>query len=302
MVTLPEIDDVVARSLAEDFGVAASRFLDGKDRSLLYRDVTSSAVILETESFTGRVVARQAGIVSGLPVAMRVWEMLAEAVEQAGSVTCEPLVDEGARITPGVAVLRVSGPARIVLAGERTALDFVMVLSGISTEADRWQTEAGSRLRVHDTRKTLPGLRLLSKYAVRVGGAHNHRMGLYDLVLIKDNHLARAGGVTAAVEAAHRLNPEVRVEVEVEHLEQAIEAARAGADIIMLDNMDDTLVRQSIAAVRAACAETGRECEIEVSGSITFGRLRALAQTGADMVSSSAIALARPLDFGLDEG
>ncbi|MHB1342545.1 MAG: carboxylating nicotinate-nucleotide diphosphorylase [Coriobacteriia bacterium] len=302
MVTLPEVDDVIAGALAEDFGVAVSRIHGGGDPGLLARDVTSSAVVPAAEDFSGRVVARTSGVVSGLPVAVRVWELLARAVGQDGSVSCEALVDEGAQVMPGVAVLRVSGPARVVLAGERTALDFVMVLSGISTEAARWQAEAGPRLRVHDTRKTIPGLRLLSKYAVLVGGAHNHRMGLYDLVLIKDNHLARAGGVTAAVEAAHRNSPGVRVEVEVESHEQAVEAARAGADIIMLDNMDDTLVRQSIAAVRAVCADAGHVCEVEVSGSITLGRLRALSQTGADMVSTSALALARPLDFGLDEG
>ncbi|MGB4593666.1 MAG: carboxylating nicotinate-nucleotide diphosphorylase [Coriobacteriia bacterium] len=302
MVALPEVDGIISLALAEDFGVQPARFLTDEDPSLLARDVTSWSVIQETQGFSGQIVARTGGVVCGLPIAVRVWETLARAVGRAGSVQCALLVEEGARVTSGDAVLRVTGPARIVLAGERTALDFVMVLSGIASEADRWQSEAGPGLRVHDTRKTVPGLRALSKYAVLVGGAHNHRMGLWDMALIKDNHLARAGGVTFAIEAARQANPSIAVEVEVETYGQAIEAAMAGADFIMLDNMDDTLVRRAVTGIRAESARSGRECTIEVSGTVTFDRLKALADTGADMVSSSAIALARPLDFGLDEG
>lgn len=301
MVALPEIDGIISLALAEDFGVHPSRFLADEDPSLLARDVTSWSVIPESQTFSGQIVARTEGVVCGLPIAERVWDMLAQAVGAAGSVQCRLLVAEGALVKPGDAVLRVTGPARIILAGERTALDFVMVLSGIASEAHRWQAEAGPGLRVHDTRKTVPGLRALSKYAVLVGGAHNHRMGLWDMVLIKDNHLASAGSITAAVDAARQVNPSVAVEVEVETYEQAIEAVAAGADFIMLDNMDDALVRKAVAGIRAGSAVAGRECTIEVSGTVTFGRLKALADTGADMVSSSSIALARPLDFGLDE-
>jgi nicotinate-nucleotide pyrophosphorylase (carboxylating) len=155
-------------------------------------------------------------------------------------------------------------------------------------------------LRVSDTRKTLPALRALSKYAVAVGGAYNHRVGLWDRVLIKDNHLARAGSVRAAVDAARAAHPELRVEVEADVLEQAVEATRAGADIVLLDNMDDVAVAEAVAAIRAACPD-GHQCEIEVSGTVTIERLPALAALGVDVVSTSALALARPLDVGFDE-
>jgi len=208
-----------------------------------------------------------------------------------------PLVAEGTFVLAGTPVMEVEGSARIVLAAERTGLDFLMILSGIASEARRRQNEAGERLRVLDTRKTLPGLRALSKYAVAVGGAYNHRAGLWDMVLVKDNHLAHARSVTAAVEAARVGAPGLRVEVEADTLEQALEAARAGADIVMLDNFDDAALTSAVQALRAA----GATCEIEASGGIRFERLRALAATGVDIVSSSAIALAPPADFGLDE-
>ncbi|MCE5204273.1 MAG: carboxylating nicotinate-nucleotide diphosphorylase [Actinomycetia bacterium] len=299
MLTLPQIDEVVAAALAEDFGLPAEKLLSGSDADVLARDVTSSSVVPADDVFLGHIAAREEAVVCGLPVAARVWEMLARAAGLEGSVSCEALIDEGAPVRRDQSVLRVSGPTRVVLSGERTALDFVMVLSGIATEAARWQAEAGDRLRVYDTRKTVPGLRALSKYAVRAGGAHNHRMGLFDLVLIKDNHLARAGGVAPAVEAARRAYPAMRIEVEAETIEQARQAAEAGADIVMLDNMDDAHVREAVSVVRAA---RGHHCAVEVSGAVSFDRLRRIAATGADMVSTSALSLARPLDFGLDEG
>ena len=211
--------------------------------------------------------------------------------------TCSRSWPKARSCSAGTPVIEVEGSARVVLAGERTALDFLMMLSGIATEARRWQAAAGERSRVLDTRKTLPGLRALSKYAVAVGGAHNHRAGLWDMVLVKDNHLAHAGSVTAAVEAARASAPGLRVEIEADTLEQALEAARAGADIVLLDNMDDAALTAAVRALRAA----GATCEIEASGGIHFERLGALAATGVDSVSSSAIALAPPADFGLDE-
>jgi nicotinate-nucleotide pyrophosphorylase (carboxylating) len=153
---------------------------------------------------------------------------------------------------------------------------------------------------VTDTRKTLPGLRALSKYAVAVGGAYNHRAGLYDMVLIKDNHIVHAGGVAAAVAAARSIHPELLVECEADSLAQAVEAASAGADYVLLDNMDDAELTAAVAAVRAAAGE--RVCLTEASGRITFDRLGGLATTGVDRVSTSALTLARPLDFGLDSG
>lgn len=297
MVTLPDIDPIVAAALAEDLGVAPEDLLGAPDARLLARDVTAAAVIPPDAVFSGRIVAREPAVVCGLDVAAAAWRMLSRASASGSGVSCEPLVPEGAAVAPGDAVARVAGPARLVLAGERTALDFVMVLSGIATEAARWQARAGERLRVHDTRKTVPGLRALSKYAVAVGGAHNHRMGLYDLVLIKDNHLAAAGGVSAAVHAARQSAPGVRVEVEADTAQQAIDAARAGADIVMLDNMGDAIIADLVPRLKGISAAV----QIEVSGSVGFERLEAIAASGADMVSTSALALARPVDFGLDE-
>ncbi|MCE5191066.1 MAG: carboxylating nicotinate-nucleotide diphosphorylase [Actinomycetia bacterium] len=295
---LPPVDDLVAAALAEDLGVTPGRLrVAVADFELLGRDVTSSAVVPATARFRGVVVARSDSVVCGLPVAARVFEMLADAVGAPDDVEVLPLVAEGAHVSAGTGVLEVEGNARIVLAAERTALDFLMVLSGIAEEANRWQTAAGERLRVHDTRKTLPGLRALSKYAVAVGGAHNHRAGLWDMVLVKDNHLAHAGSVSAAVAAAREAAPGLRVEIEADTLEQALEAARAGADIVMLDNFDDTALSSGVRSLRNA----GATCEIEASGGIRFERLASLAATGVDTVSSSAIALAPPADFGLDE-
>lgn len=295
--SLPPFDVLLATALAEDLGVAVEAILAPRAGapSLLDADVTSSATVPD-EAFSGVIVAREAGVVCGLPVVARLFELLAGAAGV--EIECFPVVAEGADVEAGTAVLEVDGPARAALAGERTALNLVMVLSGIATEARRWQRAAGSELAVCDTRKTLPGLRALSKYAVRVGGAFNHRAGLYDMVLIKDNHVAHAGGVRAAVLAAKRAHPGLLVECEADTIDQAAEAAAAGADYVLLDNMDDAMLREAVAAVRDAAGD--RPCLTEASGGITFDRLPGLIDTGVDRVSTSALTLARPLDFGLD--
>ena len=295
---LPDIDATVAAALAEDLGVPASALLRGAP-GLLDRDVTGSLLPAHAR-FDGTVRTRAAGVVCGLPVAQRAWQLLAVA-SGVEAPECFPLVAEGAAVAAGQAVLEVAGDARVVLAGERTALDFVMVLSGIATRAARWQAEAGPALVVVDTRKTLPGLRALSKYAVAVGGASNHRMGLFDMVLIKDNHVAAAGGVAEAVRRARALHPSLTVEVEADTIAQAADAAAAGADMVLLDNMDDATLSEAVEAVRAATPAGGR-CLTEASGGITFERLAALRATGVDRVSASALTLAAPLDVGLDEG
>ena len=300
--SLPRIDDVVARALAEDLGVPADTVLGAiPDPGLFARDVTTHAVVSEDAVFEGAVVARSGGIVCGLPVAARTWSMLADAAGLTDAIEVFPLVAEGTAIAPGTAVLEVEGHARLVLAGERTALNFLMTLSGIATEASRWQAAAGPQLAVVDTRKTLPGLRALSKYAVRVGGAHNHRTGLFDMVLVKDNHIRHAGGIASAVAAARASAPGLLVEVEADTVVQAIEAARAGADMVLLDNMDDAALREAVSVVREIAVSAEREVLTEASGRITFERLASLGAIGVDRVSSSALTLARPLDFGLDE-
>jgi nicotinate-nucleotide pyrophosphorylase (carboxylating) len=215
-------------------------------------------------------------------------------------VECFPLVAEGAAVDAGTGVLEVDGPARVVLAGERTALDFVMTLSGIASRTACWQAAAGPSLRVCDTRKSVPGMRALSKYAVAVGGGTNHRAGLFDMVLIKDNHIAAAGGIAAAVARSRRTHPGLLVEVEADTVAQAAEAAAAGSDLVLLDNMDPDGLARAVEAVRAS-TPLGRTCLTEASGGVTLERLPGIAAAGVDRASASALTFAPPLDVGLDE-
>jgi nicotinate-nucleotide pyrophosphorylase (carboxylating) len=303
MYELPSITDTIAVALAEDLGVEASRFLAGAVPSpdVLTHDVTSSSVVGLDAQFSGVVVAREACTVCGLSVAAEVFEALSRAAGIFEPVEFFPLVPEGARVEPGCAVAEVDGLAAAVLCAERTALDFMMVLSGIATQTARWVAAAGPALAVCDTRKTLPGLRALSKYAVRVGGGTNHRDGLHDMVLVKDNHLARAGGVAQAVAQARAAHPDLVLEVEADSLEQAREAVRAGADIVLLDNMDDEQLTRAVGVCREEASTHGRTVLTEASGTITLARLATLRHTGVDRVSASALTLTGVIDFGLDE-
>jgi len=296
------IDALVVASLSEDLGVASSALrVPGGVPDLLGRDVTSAAIVPHDARFTGHIVAREEGVVCGLPVVRRAWSMLSSAAGLAGAVEIEALVDEGASVTQGARIAEVTGNARVVLAGERSALNALMMLSGIATEAHRWQIEAGKDLIVVDTRKTAPGLRVMSKYAVAIGGASNHRYGLYDMALVKDNHLTFLGSITKTVVALRSAAFDLKLEVEADTVEQAVEAALSGADMVLLDNMDDETLAAAVAAVREVSRKTGLPVLTEASGSITFDRLARLRATGVDRVSSSALTLAAPIDFGLDE-
>jgi nicotinate-nucleotide pyrophosphorylase (carboxylating) len=303
MYNLPDIADTLAAALAEDLGVEPSRFLPSAAPSpdVLTRDVTSSSVVGLDAQFSGVVVAREACTVCGLPVAAAVFETLSGAAGLFEPVEFFPLVAEGARVAPGTPVAEVDGLAAAVLSAERTALDFLMVLSGIATQTARWVAAAGPDLAVCDTRKTLPGLRALSKYAVRVGGGVNHRAGLHDMVLIKDNHRRGAGNIATAVALARAAHPDLVIEVEADSLGQAREAVGSGADIVLLDNMDDVTLARAVQACREAADLRGRPVLTEASGTVTYERLAALRGTGVDRVSASALTLTAPVDFGLDE-
>lgn len=303
MFELPDIQRIVAEALAEDLGVDPEVFLGGAGSpELLERDVTTFAVVGIDARFRGRIVAREDCVVCGLPVAQAVFETLSAAAGLFEPAEMFPLVAEGATVSAGTAVADIDGLAAVVLAAERTALDFVMMLSGIATRAAEWQHAAGPAMRVCDTRKTWPGLRELSKYAVTVGGASNHRHGLYDMVLVKDNHLRHAETIAQAVQLAQESFPDLEVEVEADTLEQALEAVRAGADYVLLDNMDDATLAQAVTACREEAALRGAPVLLEASGGITRERLHSLRETGVDRVSSSALTMAPPVDFGLDEG
>lgn len=294
---LPDTTAAIAAALAEDLGVDP-RSLATPSPTLLDRDVTGSLLRADAR-FSGAVVAREPGVACGLAVAERTWAALARAAA-AEPPRCFPCVAEGSHVAGGTTLLEVDGLARVVLAGERTALDFIALLSGIATVTARWRAAAPAGLDVVDTRKTIPGLRALSKYAVLVGGGTNHRAGLFDMVLVKDNHVAAAGGIAAAVARARRAHPELLVEVEADDVPQAAEAARAGADMVLLDNMDDASLAAAVSAVRSS-TPPGRRCLTEASGGVTVERLAALASAGVDRASSSALTLAAPLDVGLDE-
>lgn len=302
MFELPDVSELVARALAEDLGVDCERFLAGYPGApdILERDVTTASVIGFDARFSGVVVARQECTVAGLPVAAAVFESLSRAAGLLEGAELFPLVAEGSSVAAGTAVAEIDGPSAAVLTAERSALDFLMILSGIATVTRRWVDAAGPGLSVCDTRKTLPGLRALSKYAVRVGGGVNHRAGLHDQILIKDNHLAHAD-IAEAARRAKRRHPDLVLEIEADSEEQALAAVAAGADIVLLDNMDDATLARVVRACRQAAHERATPLILEASGTITYERLAALRETGVDRVSASALTLAPPVDFGLDE-
>ena len=305
MFVSPDSTNLIALALAEDMGVSPERFAASAtgDPTLLERDVTSHSTIGLDARFSGRIVARQECVVAGLPLVASVFETLSAAAGLGDPVEVFPLVAEGARVLPGTPVAEVEGVAAAVLAGERTALDFLMELSGIATLTAAWVRAAGGRFDVCDTRKTVPGHRLLAKYAVGVGGGSNHRLGLHDMVLIKDNHIRSAGGITEAVRKAREAAGGLRIEVEADSPEQALEAVRAGASMILLDNFDDDGLAETVREIRAAAEAVGRQVIIEASGGITLDRIPALRSAGVDRVSTSALTMGvSAVDFGFDEG
>jgi nicotinate-nucleotide pyrophosphorylase (carboxylating) len=253
-------------------------------------DVTSlSTVPVETR---GRAifVAKDHGVLAGLSVLRGVYAQIDPSVQ------VRAFVEDGAALEPAVRVVEVTGPARSLLTGERVALNFVQFLSGIATRTARFvKLVEGTGARIVDTRKTVPGLRLLSKYAVRVGGGHNHRFGLYDGILIKDNHIQAAGGITPAVRGARESAPHLlKIEVEVETLDQVREALDAGADILLLDNMPLDRLRQSVELCH------GRALT-EASGGVNETTVRAIAETGVDLISVGALTHSvTALDISLD--
>jgi nicotinate-nucleotide pyrophosphorylase (carboxylating) len=269
----------------------------GIDRALAEdvptEDVTSVATIPAEQRDAGVFAAREAGTVAGLGVAQLVFEtVLGPEVE----VT--ERVPDGTRVAPGDVVLRVAGPTRGLLTAERTALNYASHLSGVATATARWvDALEGTRARVLDTRKTLPGWRHLEKYAVRCGGGLNHRMSLSDRAMVKDNHVVAAGGVVPAYEAVRAAYPSLRVEVEVTDLDQLRELLAVGCTEILLDNMPTALMREAVELTAGRAA-------LEASGGLTFDRAREVAETGVDFISVGALThsvVVFDLGFDLDE-
>ncbi|TMJ21487.1 MAG: carboxylating nicotinate-nucleotide diphosphorylase [Alphaproteobacteria bacterium] len=271
------IDEAVRRALNEDLGRAG--------------DITSIATIPETTPAHAILIARQPGVIAGLPLAVATFQTLSP------DINIHAHIRDGATVAAGVHVLTISGPARAMLAGERTALNFVGRLSGIATlTSDYVRHTAGTKLRICCTRKTTPGLRALEKYAVRCGGGVNHRFGLDDAILIKDNHVAVAGGITAVLQRARtHAGHLVKIEIEVDTLAQLREVLDTGlADVVLLDNMDIATVTE---AVRLA---NGRVV-LEASGGVTQSSIANIAATGVDYASSGALTHSAPnFDVALD--
>jgi nicotinate-nucleotide pyrophosphorylase (carboxylating) len=271
-----DVQAIVKLALAEDIGRG---------------DLTTEATVAQGTSATAEIVQKAHGVLCGLPVVQAVFLALDP------SVTVEPLRPEGSFSSASrTTVARIEGSAAAILSGERTALNFLQRMSGTATASRRAsELVAGTRARVIDTRKTTPGLRVLEKYAVRVGGASNHRAGLDDGFLIKENHIRAAGGITAAVTAAQlRAAPGQVVEVEVTTLAELDEALQAGARLILLDNF-------SVDLLRAAVVHTDGRARLEASGGITFDNLAEVAHTGVDFVSLGALThSAGVLDFSLE--
>ncbi|WP_196250733.1 carboxylating nicotinate-nucleotide diphosphorylase [Cellulomonas sp. JZ18] len=279
---------VVAAALDEDLGPAPGR------------DVTTQATVAGAVVGTADLAARADGVVAGLVV---VPEVLAQVAARLGlpTPTTAWLVPDGTTVGAGDVVGRLTGPVQVLLVAERTLLNLVSRASGVATHTHRWtRALAGTGARVLDTRKTTPGLRALEKYAVRCGGGTNKRMGLHDVAMVKDNHVVAAGSVAAAVAAVRAAFPDVPVQVEVDRPEQADEALDAGADFLLLDNMDDATLRATVDRVRAREPQTGH-VDLEATGSLTLDRAAAVAATGVDYLSVGALTHSSPiLDLGLD--
>jgi len=252
-------------------------------------DRTTEAVIPDELTGRARIEAREGAVIAGLEVARACFVSL-------GDVVWEPTVSDGDRVEAGDTVVRIRGRLRTILVGERTALNLLQRLSGIATMTRRYvEAVAGTPAQVVDTRKTTPGLRLLEKYAVRVGGGSNHRAGLDDGILIKDNHIAAAGGVTEAVARALADRPHgLKVEVEVQDLDQLDEALAAGAEAILLDNMSPEMVREAV-------SKAGGKALLEASGGITLDTVSEYAKTGVDLISVGALTHSvRAIDLSLE--
>lgn len=259
--------DIIERALAEDLGSG---------------DVTSEATIPQSHSSTAVMLAKQDMVLAGIDVARKVFLLLDPAIQ------FNAYAKDGGRISAGTVFANLSGNTRKLLAGERVALNLLQHMSGIATLTAAYVEKVkGLKAEILDTRKTLPGLRQLEKYAVKTGGGRNHRMGLYDMVLIKDNHIKAAGGIAKAAESVRKTGRGLKVEVETGTLDEVREALNARADIIMLDNMPVAMMREAVALVAGKAL-------VEASGNVTLETVRAIAETGVDYISSGSLTHSAP--------
>ncbi len=270
-----EVEDILELALREDIGSG---------------DVTTGSIVPEDAVLTGEIHAKGTGVISGMGLSRAVFRKLdPECVWQ-------EIVHDGGRVSSGDILARVTGRSRAILSAERTALNILQKMSGISTLTSFFvEAVAGSGVKIKDTRKTLPGLRWISKYAVAAGGGHNHRAGLYDGILIKDNHIKAAGSIAAAVEKARQsVGEDFSIEVETKTMEQAREAVSCGVDVIMLDNMDILEIGEAVRLI-------DRRALVEVSGGVTLENVKEMAQSGVDFISVGTLTHSAPcLDISFD--
>ncbi len=269
------IDEHIKTALKEDIG---------------FGDITTDCIVDNDETMTAKLNTREEGILCGIDIVERVFKILSD------DIRIEKYFKDGDKISKGDTLAVIHGSARAILTGERTALNYIQRLSGIATETNKYQQAIGDcKARITDTRKTTPAFRMFEKYAVMTGGARLHRFNLSDCVMIKDNHIQFAGSITKAVEKVKKqLSHTHKIEVECDTFEQVKEAAASGADIIMLDNMDIETMKKSAEFIN-------NKALIEASGNVTIDNISQIAQTGVDVISSSAIvAKAKTLDIALD--
>ncbi len=266
---------IVSQALAEDVGAG---------------DISTLSTVADGVKAEGLYIAKQSGVMCGLPLAEEVFRQIDP------TVTVTPLIAEGTAFEKGDILLKIQGDARSLLTGERVSLNFIQRLSGISSMAAQFvQAVSSTNAQICDTRKTTPGLRNLEKYAVRAGGASNHRMALYDAVMIKDNHIVAAGSISEAVKRAKSQIPHtMTIEVECDTFDQVTEALNSNVNIIMLDNM-------SLAQMKACVAYVNGRCKLEASGGVNLKTVKAIAETGVDLISVGALThSAVACDIGLD--
>jgi nicotinate-nucleotide pyrophosphorylase (carboxylating) len=269
------VSQAIAVALTEDLGRAG--------------DITTAATIPESAEAKGVIAARKTGVIAGLPLAQEAFRVIDRRVH------FERAVNDGDRVNAGDVVARIHGPARPILSAERVALNYLGRLSGIATATAAFADRiAHTKAKIADTRKTTPGMRHFEKYAVRCGGGVNHRFGLHDMVLIKDNHIAVAGSIAAALRAAKMKAHGVKIEVEVDNLAQLDDVLAEGADAVLLDNMTPDQLREAVQKI-------GGRLIAEASGGVTLDNVREIAETGVDMISTGWITHSAPvLDLGLD--
>lgn len=258
-----EINKIINRALMEDVGSG---------------DITTDLIVPKKQSSYAAFYAKEEGVIAGLTVAKSVFAVLDK------KIVWRSFVKDGDKVNAGTRIAEVAGSYRVLLTGERTALNILQRLSGIATQTSEFVRLAeGTKVRVLDTRKTVPGLRTLDKYAVKIGGGENHRFGLYDMVLIKDNHIKAAGGITSAVERVRKnLKKKIKIEVETTNLDEVCEAINSKVDIIMLDNMTNDMMKEAVRIING-------KIKVEASGNVSVNNFRQIAEIGVDYISIGAL-------------